>query len=55
MIRDYYLTQVAYERGYDKRPEVKRNVNMWKDNLLALYQKKKYLDQQDLKGKKDWK
>lgn len=52
MIRDYYLTQVAYERGYDKRPEVKRNVNMWKDNLLALYQKKKYLDQQDLKGKK---
>ncbi|WP_456406949.1 hypothetical protein [Caldithrix abyssi] len=52
MIRDYYLTRVAYERGYDKIPEVQRYEQMWKDNLLALYHKKQYLDRHVIKGKK---
>ncbi len=52
MIRDHYLTQEAYKRGYDKVPQVVRNVNMWRDNLLALYQKKQYLDFVGAKGKK---
>ncbi len=52
LIRDYYLTQVAYERGYDKVPEVRRYEAMWKDNLLALFQKKQYLERVGVKGKK---
>lgn len=39
MIRDKYITQDAYEKGYDKANIVNRNFHMWKDNLLALYQK----------------
>ncbi len=52
LVRDYYLTKEAYQRGYDNVPEVKRYTEMWKDNLLALYQKKKYLDQHKIKNKK---
>lgn len=52
MVRDGYLTKEAYRRGYDRIPEVQRNVMMWRDNLLALYQKKKYLDFLGVKGKK---
>ena len=52
LVRDHYLTQEAYKRGYDKVPEVQRNVNMWRDNLLALYQKKQYLNFMGVKGKK---
>ena len=52
LVRDHYLTQEAYKRGYDKVPEVQRNVNMWRDNLLALYQKTQYLDFMGVKGKK---
>ncbi|RKY47545.1 MAG: hypothetical protein DRP88_04225 [Candidatus Neomarinimicrobiota bacterium] len=43
MIRDYYITQKAYEKGYDQAPAVKYTVNMWVDHMLALYQKYKYL------------
>ena len=39
MIRDKYITQDAYKKGYDKANIVNRNFQMWKDNLLALYQK----------------
>ncbi len=51
MVRDFYLTEEAYKRGYDRRPEVKRNFEMWRDNLLALYQKRKILEQAGVKGK----
>ncbi|KAA3616464.1 MAG: hypothetical protein DWQ05_12080 [Calditrichaeota bacterium] len=37
MVRDYYITKDAYAKGYDKLPEVRRNVGMWKDNLYHLY------------------
>ncbi len=43
MIRDKYLAQVAYKRGYDKINVIRRNVNMWKDNLSYQYFKAKYL------------
>ncbi len=53
MIRDRYVTQDAYKRGYDKVPEVVRNVNMWRDNLLALYRKRAYLKSKGVKGLKN--
>ena len=43
LIRDKYLTEDAYARGYDQINVVKRNVNMWKDNISYIYQKEKYL------------
>jgi len=51
LIRDKYLTQQAYDKGYDKIGIVKRNTNMWKDNLLALYQKNRFLETVENKGK----
>lgn len=44
LIRDKYITADAYEKEYDKNPLVERNVNMWTDNLLALYQRQKILE-----------
>ncbi len=38
MVRDRYLAEVAYKKGYDRVETVQRNVEMWKDNLLFLYQ-----------------
>ena len=44
MVRDRYITQEAYRRGYDRVSVVRRNVEMWRDNLLALYQRDRYLE-----------
>ncbi len=43
MIRDKYLSQIAYDRGYDEINVIQRNVNMWKDNLNYQYYKEKFL------------
>ncbi|MBE9510804.1 MAG: hypothetical protein IMY71_08000 [Bacteroidetes bacterium] len=43
LVRDRYLTEEAYKRGYDKVNVIKRNVEMWQDASLALYQKSEYL------------
>ncbi len=43
LIRDKFLTEVAYQRGYENVNVVKRYTNMWKDALLAQYQKERYL------------
>jgi hypothetical protein len=43
MIRDKYLAEVAYKRGYDKINVIQRNVTMWQDNLSYQYYKEKYL------------
>ena len=51
LIRDKYLTREAYNRGYDKISIVKRNTNMWTDNLLSLYQKNRYLEKVENQGK----
>lgn len=39
LIRDEYITEQAYQRGYDKVNIVQRNYQMWRDNLLSLYHK----------------
>ncbi len=38
MVRDRYLADAAYKKGYDRAEAVQRNVAMWRDNLLFLYQ-----------------
>jgi hypothetical protein len=48
MIRDKYITEEAYDKGFDQVPEVVRNQSMWKDNLLALYHKEQYLKKFDI-------
>lgn len=50
MIRDQHITREAYKKGYDKAPVVRRNYDMWRDNLFALYQKKKILDADTNRG-----
>ncbi len=47
LMRDYYVTQSAYRKGYDQVNVVQRNVNMWSDAILASYQKEKYLSTLD--------
>lgn len=44
MIRDKFLTAEAYKKEYDKVGAVRRNAEMWQDNLYSLYQKNKYLE-----------
>ncbi|NOG45015.1 MAG: hypothetical protein HND50_07280 [Calditrichaeota bacterium] len=44
LIRDQFITEDAYEKGYDKHPLVKRDENMWRDNILSLYQRKKIVE-----------
>ncbi len=51
MVRDKYITEQAYDKGYDTTPAIIRNHHMWRDNLLALYQKQEYLKQFDTSGK----
>lgn len=43
LIRDKYITQEAYKRGYDTVAAVTGNVGMWQDYLMAMYQKNRYL------------
>lgn len=43
MVRDYYITQKAYDKGYDEAPAVKNTVVMWVDHMLGVCQKNKYL------------
>ena len=46
LIRDKYLTDVAYERNYDQVNVVRQYTNMFKDQALALYHQQEYLRQQ---------
>jgi len=43
LIRDKYITQEAYKKGYDKLDKVQREVIMWRDHYYSEYQKEKYL------------
>ena len=42
LIRDHFVTKEAYRKGYDKVNVVQRNVDMWRDRFLAMYQTQKY-------------
>jgi len=44
LIRDYYITKDAYGKGYDKSFAVTQQVEIWRDNMQAIYQKFKYLE-----------
>lgn len=46
MVRDRYLTEEAYKKGYDKVNVVERDAMMWRDNLAALVQQQRILKQQ---------
>jgi hypothetical protein len=43
LVRDLAVTDEAYKKGYDKVTLVERTVGMWRDNLLASYQRNRYL------------
>jgi len=43
MIRDKFLAQEAYKKGYDKVEPVARNIEMWTDNAKSLYHMQDYL------------
>lgn len=43
LVRDHFVTQAAYKAGYDKVNVVQRNVNMWRDSYVAIYQRQKVL------------
>lgn len=43
MVRDKYLNEVAYKRGYDRINIIQHNVNMWRDNLNYQFHKNAYL------------
>jgi hypothetical protein len=43
MIRDKYLTEEAYKRGYQNVSYVRRNTQIWQDAIMAQYQKNQYL------------
>jgi hypothetical protein len=44
LVRDTYVTREAYKKGYDRVPVVQRNMNMWRDSYIALYQRQAFLD-----------
>ncbi|MFA4838136.1 MAG: peptidylprolyl isomerase [Candidatus Neomarinimicrobiota bacterium] len=44
LIRDSYVTADAYRRRLDKEPSVCRYEEMWRDNLISLYEKQRYLE-----------
>jgi len=44
MIRDREIARAAARAGYAEAAVVRRNVSMWRDNFLALYQKNQFLD-----------
>jgi hypothetical protein len=44
MVRDRYLANEAYKRGYDKYPTVAHYTEMWQDAVVSLWQKDIYLD-----------
>ena len=43
LVRDHFVTQEAYKKGYDKVNVVERNVRMWRDHYLALFERQQYL------------
>jgi hypothetical protein len=43
MVRDRYLTQEAYSRGFDRYPMVVHYTDMWQDATLSLWQKDTFL------------
>jgi len=53
LVRDKYLTDVAYQRGYDKDQIVVNYEQSWLDAGVAFYRKQEYLKNFDLAGKNE--
>ncbi|MDZ7319044.1 MAG: hypothetical protein ONB11_07815 [candidate division KSB1 bacterium] len=54
MIRDKYLTQEAYKKNLDRVNGVVSTTNMWRDYLLAQFQKNRYLQSQNAGEESDY-
>lgn len=50
LVRDQYLNEEAYKRGYDKLNIVRRDVAMWRDQMKSLYHRNHYLKQSGFEG-----
>lgn len=50
LVRDKYLTEEAYRRGYDQLNVVQRDLAMWKDQMESLYHRNQYLQQAGFTG-----
>jgi hypothetical protein len=48
LITDHYLTEKAYKSGYNNNNSVLRTEQMWKDNINALYEKNRILNDCEL-------
>jgi hypothetical protein len=45
LIQDEVMTEAAYQKGYDTVNVVQRNTDMWRDSMLAMYERSRYLQQ----------
>lgn len=50
LIRDKYITEDAYAKGYDQLASVKNRTAMWRDDALAKYQRSKFLYEKGFDG-----
>jgi hypothetical protein len=53
LVRDKYLNDIAYKRGYDKNKIVEHYEQSWLDASKAFFQRDEYLKNFDVKGKKE--
>ena len=54
LVRDYYLTKEAYKRGYDKVPQVKQTVNLWRDYFYSVLKKEQLLRENGIIPAQSW-
>jgi hypothetical protein len=52
LIRDQYVNEDAYQKGYDQMPQVEEVYHMWEDNLLSLFARGEYLKSIGVSGGK---
>ena len=50
LIRDKFITEDAYQKGYDKLSSVQNYTDMWKDNVVSQYYRDKFLYEQKFDG-----
>lgn len=55
MVRDMYITEDAYKKGYDKNVKLQHRCAMWKDNLKAEYMKEHILKEAGIENTNDLK
>ena len=53
LVRDKYLNDIAYQRGYEKNEIVVHDEQSWLDASKAFYERNEYLKKFDVGGKKE--